>query len=203
MLKVFKSKEQNIVENKFDASSTEKSWICMEKPTDDEIVRICDLFKLPKDFIEDPLDEDESSRLESADNAHLMIIQTPYFDEEDEYIKFKTLPLGIILTESNVITVSATKNEVLSNFYRGKIKKCSLENHPTFILNIIKVTIKLFLRYIKKISNITHTTEYRLEKAMDNSGLMDFLDIQKSIVYFTTALRSNETVLKKFNVVIF
>jgi magnesium transporter len=59
------------------------------------------------------------------------------------------------------------------------------------------VIAKDFLRYLRYIDKKTDDVEKQLHKSMKNKELFKLLDLAKSLVYFTTSLKSNETVLEK------
>ena len=53
------------------------------------------------------------------------------------------------------------------------------------------------LQYLRHIDRMSHKIEQELHKSMKNKELIQLLDLEKSLVYFTTSLRSNEIVLEK------
>lgn len=198
MIKVYKTTAGNLEEKETVDLTEPNIWVCMVSPSQDEIEQIIETFDIPKDFIEDPLDENESPRMEREDDKTLLIIQTPYFQGEEEGdIEFITVPLGIILTEKCIITVSSREDDVLQNFFRGRVKNFSTAKRNRLILQILSRTATVYLNYLKRISRTTNKIEAQLEDSMNNERLMDFLDLQKSLVYFATSLRSNEAVMEK------
>jgi len=54
-----------------------------------------------------------------------------------------------------------------------------------------------YLRYLKQISKKTDTIEKELHESMKNKELFSLLNLQKSLVYFTTSLKSNNIVMQK------
>ena len=55
----------------------------------------------------------------------------------------------------------------------------------------------LFLTYLKQISKETEITEAKLKDSMKNKELLKMLSLEKSLVYFSTSLKSNEVVMEK------
>ncbi len=200
MIKVFKTSDGTFTEKEQYDLLEENIWVYLVSPSHDEIELITTSFDIPKDFIEDPLDENESPRMELEDGKRLLIIQTPYFqDDEEAAIKFITLPLGIILTENCIITVSSKDDDVLQNLIKGRVKNFSTTKRNRLILQILSRTATVYLNYLKKINRISNTIEAQLENSMNNERLMDLLDLQKSLVYFATSLRSNQAVMEKLS----
>ena len=198
MIKVFKTTDGKFIEKEQYDLLEENIWVYLVSPTQEEIELITTTFDIPKDFIEDPLDENESPRMELEDGKRLIITQTPYFqDDEEAAIQFITLPLGIILTEKCIITVSSKDDDVLQNFIKGRVKNFSTAKRNRLILQILSRTATVYLNYLKRINRISNAIETQLEDSMNNERLMDLLDLQKSLVYFATSLRSNEAVMEK------
>jgi len=200
MIKVFKTTNGKFIEKDQYDLLEENIWVYLVSPSHDEIELITTSFDIPKDFIEDPLDENESPRMELEDGKRLLIIQSPYFqDDEEAAIQFITLPLGIILTEKCIITVSSKDDDVLQNLIKGRVKNFSTTKRNRLILQILSRTATVYLNYLKKINRISNTIEAQLENSMNNERLMDLLDLQKSLVYFATSLRSNQAVMEKLS----
>jgi len=200
MIKVFKTSDGTFTEKEQYDLLEENIWVYLVSPSHDEIELITTSFDIPKDFIEDPLDENESPRMELEDGKRLLIIQSPYFqDDEEAAIQFITLPLGIILTEKCIITVSSKDDDVLQNLIKGRVKNFSTTKRNRLILQILSRTATVYLNYLKKINRISNTIEAQLENSMNNERLMDLLDLQKSLVYFATSLRSNQAVMEKLS----
>ena len=198
MIKVFKTTDGKFIEKEQYDLLEENIWVYLVSPSQEEIELITTTFDIPKDFIEDPLDENESPRMELEDGKRLIITQTPYFqDDEEAAIQFITLPLGIILTEKCIITVSSKDDDVLQNFIKGRVKNFSTAKRNRLILQILSRTATVYLNYLKRINRISNAIETQLEDSMNNERLMDLLDLQKSLVYFATSLRSNEAVMEK------
>jgi len=104
--------------------STEKiekhCWINMVNPDMDEVEYISSTLGVERDFLCAALDEEESSRVEVEDSNHiLMIIDIPIATESDGAVMYSTMPLGIIITEDNIITVCLKENSVISEPHIG------------------------------------------------------------------------------------
>ena len=85
-------------------------WIRLVNPSPDEIRTICITTGVPEDFIRAALDEEERSRIEVEDHCMLVLTNMPVMRGPDNY---DTLPLGMILTPENLITVSLEETAIL------------------------------------------------------------------------------------------
>ena len=64
------------------------------------------------------------------------------------------------------------------------------------LLILYKITL-FYLRYLAIINRKTEHIEDALKQTTNNQELFQLIEIQKSLVYFTTALRDNQLVLEK------
>jgi magnesium transporter len=112
-------------------------------------------------------------------------------------IPYDTLPIGIIFVEDLVITVSSKDVDVLSDFVNGRVKNFSTESRSRFLLQIFLRTALLYLKHLKEINKKTNTIEDELAKAMKNEELIKLLNLEKSLVFFTTSLKSNELMMER------
>ena len=66
-----------------------------------------------------------------------------------------------------------------------------------FMLSILFRAAKFYLRYLNIINKQTDNIEDSLKKTTHNKALFQLMEIQKSLVYFTTSLKDNQLVLQK------
>ena len=175
------------------------AWVNVVNPTPAELAELVSRFTLPQDFLTDPLDVDERARIEREEGNTLILLRTPRREATEADIPFTTLPIGIILAQGMVITISLTEVDVVSEFLNGKVRNFSTENTTRFVLLLFLRTSLLFLRYLKEINRMTTAIENDLHRALRNVQLIRLLNMEKSLVFFITSLRSNALMLEKFN----
>ncbi|HOY85500.1 MAG TPA: magnesium transporter CorA family protein [Candidatus Syntrophosphaera sp.] len=194
MIQYFKVREQRF---KPALAHSEAFWIHLESPTADEIKALIDEFGLPEDFITDLQDADENSRMEYEENAVLVIMRVPlYYKHRSASLSFTTAPLGVIAVQDKLITVSFFDNEVLNVFLDCKHKPFRI-TQQSFLLQIALRTSLYFLRFLKEINRRTNKIENELSQSLRNQELFRLLRLEKSLVYFSTSLRSNEIILER------
>lgn len=176
---------------------SEAFWIHLESPTADEIKALIDQYELPEDFITDLQDADESSRMEYDEGAVLIIMRVPlYYKHRSASLSFTTSPLGVIAVQEKLITVSFFDTEVLNIFLDCKHKPFQI-TQQSFLLQIALRTSLYFLRFLKEINRRTNKIESELNQSMRNQELFRLLRLEKSLVYFSTSLKSNEIILER------
>lgn len=172
-------------------------WINCVAPNDEEINGLIADFNIEPDFFRAAMDEEESSHIDSEDNCTLVIIDIPMVEKQGKNITYTTTPLGIILTEKNVITVSTKENAVISEFSEDIVKGVQTNLKTRFILHLMLRIASKYLQYLKQIDKISNFVEKELRKSMKNSELIQLLDIEKSLVYFSSSLKGNEITIEK------
>ena len=172
-------------------------WVNVVNPDEREISSLVHQFSLEQDFIRAALDEEESSRIEAEDGNTLIILDAPVAERQDDEISYYTLPLGILVTASCVITVSLRENAILSEFAEGVVKNVQTNLKTQFVLRLMLRVAQRFLQFLKQIDKLSSSLERQLRKSMKNKELINLLDVEKSLVYFSTSLKSDETTLEK------
>lgn len=173
-------------------------WISVIAPDENEAREIVERFSLDADFVRAALDEEESSRIENEDDQTLIIVDyaTGETDAQNAML-YTTMPMGIVLTTDYVVTISLKENIILSEMASGVIRGVQTSLKTRFVLMILLRIATKFLQYLKQIDKISSLTEKRLHKSMKNKELIQLLDLEKSLVYFSTSLKGNEITLEK------
>ncbi len=176
------------------------SWINLVNPSEAEIKKVCENVKIEEDFIRDALDFEEKARIdeEEDDNTILFVVDVPIIEKHEENEMYTTMPLGMIVVRDDFfITVSLRKNRVIEDFEKRKIKNFQTYKKSRFIFQILYLNSSYYLTHLKQINKETEIAEYILKNSMRNKELLKLLNLEKSLVYFTTSLKSNELVMEK------
>lgn len=172
-------------------------WIDVVNPDEKEINGLIQDFSLEPDFLRAALDEEESSRIEQEDDSTLIILDAPVAEKNGADVSYYTLPIGILVTKTNVITVSLRENPILAEFSEGVVKGVQTELRTQFVLHVMLRVATRYLQFLKQIDKLSSSLEKQLRKSMKNKELIQLLDVQKSLVYFSTSLKADETTLEK------
>lgn len=196
MLEIFKSTETRILE-KVDAIS-KGCWVNMYAPTAEEIAKVSNDAQVDIDIIKDALDDEERPRIERDDGRIYIIVDFPYIvHDESGLAVYETIPIGIILTDDNIITVSLKDSPIIDEFRKNRVKEFYTFKKTRFALQILFVISSYYLRYLKQINKKTNEIERVVHQSLKNKELYAFLALEKSLVYFTTSLKSNKVVMDK------
>jgi len=175
------------------------TWVNILPPLrQEEFSELSEELKIPIDFLKDSLDIDERSRYELSDNVKLIVIKTPTennsFNESDAF--YITIPICIILTNGQIVTVNSFENEAIKKFLNSFQNRHPDKKNMMALKVFEKITMN-FQEYLKEINHRRNILEQKLYDANRNEELLQLMRIQKSLVYFVTALRSNELLMMK------
>ena len=176
----------------------EGCWVNVVSPDEKEILYLVDTLKLDNGFVRSSLDEEETSRIESEDDQTLIIIDVPVAEKQSENtILYTTMPIGIIIADKVIYTISLKENAVLSEFAGNMVKNVQTHLRTRFLLTLLLRIATRYLQYLKQIDKISHLMEQQLHKSMKNKELIQLLGLEKSLVYFSTSLKANDITLEK------
>lgn len=192
MLTIFMTENHTIVKKD---TIEDGCWVHMVNPTKEEIDRIQEELEVEPGYLVAALDEEERARTERENGQTLIIVDTPIWDSKSKM--YTTIPLGIIVLRNVFITVCLKEDTVINDFINEKVKRFYTQYRTRFILQILFKNSVRFLYYLKTIEKISNRIEHELHVSMRNKELIDMLLLEKSLVYFSTSLKSNEMVLEK------
>lgn len=173
------------------------SWVNIVAPSDQELILVSKKTGVPIEFLRSALDEEETSRIDIEGSNILFVVDIPFTEMEENSLTYDTYPLAIIHTEKEIITVCLKNSKILTDFIDGKVKSFFTFKRSRFILQILYKISTYYLVYLRQIDKKSVMVEKRLHKSMKNKELIQLLSLEKSLVYFSTSLKSNEITLEK------
>lgn len=174
-------------------------WVNCIAPSDSEINELISRFKIEPEFVRASLDEEESSHIDNENGTTIIIVDSPVVNKSGKNLTYYTMPLSIIITADNLITISLKENSILEEFASGLIRSAGPEEKNLFVLQITLRMVVKYLQYLNQINKITNHVEEKLIISMKNEDLIQFLEIEKSLVYFSSSLKSMGMMLGKIS----
>jgi len=172
-------------------------WIALTNPTEEETFKISTQFNVDQDSLRAALDEEERSRIEFEDNYTMILVNIPTIEENTKEQMYYTIPMSVIMAKEVMITVCLEDTPILEAFMNGSIRNFYTHMKTRFVLQLLYRNSLLYLQYLRSIDKMSEKVESKLQSSTKNHELIELLKLEKSLVYFTTALRSNEAVLEK------
>ncbi len=196
MIQFFKNIDHKTVQVDIADTST---WVNVLPPLkQEEFTQLSKQLEIPIDFLSDAVDIDERTRFEEENNVRLIVIKTPTennsFNESDAY--YITIPISIILTTTHIVTVNSFENTAIKKFLNS-FQNRHHDKKNMMVLKVFEKVVKNFMDHLKEINQRRNVFEKQLYDSSRNEHLFQLMRIQKSLVYFVTALRSNELLFIK------
>jgi magnesium transporter len=180
------------------AEIVKNCWINVADPTPDELTQLRAL-DIPPEFITYPLDLDERPRVEREEGYTLILLRVPYFQGDASDLPYTTIPLGNVLNGQWIMTICRHDHEILHEFVVGRVRGLATAKRNRFILHVLLSAANKYLSNLRDINKVVDGLEDQLQMSMRNRELLGLLKYQKSLVYFTTALKANELMMERLH----
>jgi magnesium transporter len=194
-MQIFRTKGQKLIEIE---EICEGAWVHMEAPTNEEIKSVCETIKVDEDFLRAALDDEERARIELDEDNLLVVMDIPVsILEKDGNYSYSTVPMGVIIADDVIVTVCLKNTGLIRDFINGRVKNFHTNKRPRFTLQLMYMSAAKFLQYLRDIDKISTTLEQEIYDSTKNSVLIQMMKLEKSLVYFSTALKGNEVVFER------
>ncbi len=192
MLTIYKTTEQGLEQLE---SMANGAWVKAIDPTPQEIQQLVD-WGIDADYINYSLDLDEMPRMERDEDYTFILIRIPHSQPESD-IPYTTIPLGILIKGNVIVTICRYEKEMFKVLANGKYRLLKTGKRYRFALYIFLETATRYLTHLREINRMTEVLEDQLQKSTRNREVLELLKYQKSLTYFSTALRSNEVMMER------
>ena len=174
------------------------TWIDARDINQDDIAILTDEYMIESEIIADIMDSDEQARIEKEDNYTVIICRLPSDDDDEEDPLVRTcIPLGIILYPDKIITICKEDNVVVDELAKRRVRSCPVDTKEGLVISILGRAALVYIRMLKYMNRQKDIVEEQLHKSIMNYELIQLLQIQKTLVYYTTSLNDNEMLLEK------
>ncbi len=178
------------------AKSCKNCWIDVRDVSKEDLDTLENEYGISNELLTDIMDVDEQARVEKEDDYTALIIRIPVYNQDYEVAHF-TLPVGIIIFSDMIVTICQKSSDALDDLANNRIRDFSIKNKSAFVLNLLGRAAFTFLKALKDLNRKTIIVEQELQKSVQNHELIQLLSVQKSLVYFTTSIKTNELLLEK------
>ena len=180
---------------------TSGCWVNIYPPFDyNAIKEIAEKLNVDIENFTDALDIDEQSRYEEDDDTKFILLNTPIRNDKlvnNTRASFITIPISIVIKENIVITTSLYKNPVIDSIISKSSRKPLFKDIQSLVLNIFDRNTDFFHYYLKQINLRFNDFEKIIDTQATNKDFVTILQLQKSLIYFETNLRSNNLMMVK------
>ncbi len=171
-------------------------WVDVVNPTEEEITRLTEDFNISAHAIRAGLDDEERAHIDIENKNTFIIVDVPIRDDEGIH-EYTTIPIEIIVGEQFIMTICLQPIDLIQDFISQRVRYFYTFKKTRFVLQILYKNASYYLQYLREIDRVGNRIEQELTKSMRNKELIQLLELEKSLVYFTSSLKANEIVLEK------
>lgn len=186
-------KQLYIVDGKVTENGTGDApvWV-YTTPDDTERRFLIDQLKIDEHTLNSALDPDELSRLEFEPEHVAMIFKRPkHYTAQDNFL-FRVISTGVFLFKDRLIIVRTDEAPLFEG--RPFIKMLSVQD---VFLKLIYRAISHFVEHLRGINMISTELEQQINTSMENKYLLNLFTLEKSLVYYLSAINSNGALIDK------
>ena len=199
MITVFKEVGKEVVKTDFENTDEvviePGSWVHISNPDADTIEKISEITSISKGLLLCALDDEESARIDNDDGDTLIVLDTPLVEDEENSV-YTTVPFIIGYNRNYYVTICKHNVELITELFK-RVKVVEPHKHVRLTLYLVYRLATLFINYLKKINAHTEILENKLRTSTKNKELLELMDTNKTLVYFSTALNANKGVLSR------
>ncbi len=173
------------------------AWIELTDPTQEEAQIIASKLKIDIEDVLSAIDPEEKNRIELQDGYTLILVDIPAIEVRHGQRSYTTIPLGIILTQDEIVTVCSEVTPILSLFERDQVRDFSTKKKLRFVYQILLRTSIVYQKALQLIDRRRSEIEERIDKVESEEDLIRLHELETTLVYFATSLRGNGNVLDR------
>src|SRR3989338_833666 len=167
-------------------------WINAVLPSEDEIAVLKKLLPISDAQIWSLKDADQIPSIDDEAHYSFIIAQTPFDDKQDKF-GYRTVPIGMFATKDMVATICFFHDEAAEQLKKERFRFRKTQ----VVFRLLLASARLYLQYLKEIRQKMYVVEGYLGSTIGNKHIMELIELEKSLTYFDTALRSNAVLLKR------
>ena len=173
-------------------------WINLISPNMEEMTEVADYYDIDIADVRAALDEEESSRVQMEDGYTLILVDIPFEEIRNEQRAYTTIPLGILLVQSAIITVCGDDTVILNYFYNNRMRGFSTKKKMRFVYQILLRATNLYQALLCAIDKKRSEVEKRVgSETTEDKDLINLHELETNLVYFATSLSANKVVLDR------
>ena len=162
-------------------------------PTEEEQSLLITRLMIDEHTLQSALDPDETARLEFEPSHIAIILKRPESYSTDAPGEFRVASLGAFLYEDKLVIV---QSDGMPLFEGGRpFTRC--ESLRGALLHLIYHSIAQFMTNVRLINQVSSSIEKHIEFSLSNRALSSMFELQKGLVYYQSAVHSNQVLLNK------
>ncbi|NSW56470.1 MAG: magnesium transporter CorA family protein [Armatimonadetes bacterium] len=174
----------------------EAEIIVVVAPSDEECAELTEEFLIDEHTLQSALDPDETARLEFEPTHVAVIVKRPHAFSDGDETQFRVTSIGAFLFAERLIILQ--RDETSLSIPRRRGNTCG--SLAGVLLEVIYRSILQFSADVKQIQRVSERIEQRIEYSLENRALSAMFNLQKGLVYYRSALQSNQALLGRLRI---
>ncbi len=175
-------------------------WISVVDPTREEQRWLEEDVGVVPEFVRASLDPEETSYIDQDEEREQVLVIADYPARDPEAVSdiptFVTQPVGVVMMKGCIVTIAGEENEPVSELESGRTRVNTTQKTRLLLLLLLAISQR-FLYCLRQIDRLSNQTEARLYKSMKNRELLHMLQLDKSLVYFSSSLKADELTINR------
>ncbi len=184
--------KNNKIEEENALSSEEATILLFVNPSPEEKKYLVDVLKIDEHTLASAMDPEELPRLETEPEHTALILNRPRNYSGKDQLVFRVASMGLFLYKDKLVIVLPEEIPL----FIGKRFNFVTDLNEVF-LKIIYNAISHYLEHLRVINIITEEIEDKMTQSMDNKYLLNLFSLEKSLVYYVSAITANGLVFEK------
>lgn len=177
------------------AAAAAPQWLSVQEATQEECHDLAAQYHIPIDYMTPVFNAHENPRVAGMDDksgAGLILVRCPYQTiSKNGERTYATSPLAIIIQDDLVTTVSPRK---LTIHKRCLQASATTADPIVYSLSVLNLVFGQFLNDTDQLASQTQSMEIRVGNASHNTLLYEIMAVEKSLVFFTSALTDSQNI---------
>ena len=169
--------------------------VLMDSPSQEQRGALVKKYEIAEHTIASAFDNDELSRVEYDDDFTTIVFKKPRNYTAEDNFEFRVESFGIFVFEDWVLLLSDSEIPLMDSRRFSKIDSLN-----TFVVKLLNYSVYHFNEHLKIINRISEELEDKLQNTLDNKYLLYMFTLNKGLIYYVSALNSNDTLLKKLQI---
>lgn len=177
-------------------------WISVFEPLPHERQDLIQKYEVTKELLDYAIDPYEKARVEVDPDAGVTLLIFDVYVPTHEVTAPQTAPIGIMLTNNNLITFTNAKTNFVNGTIANQLKR--LQNRDTVVekLNLVlAVLYRLSTDYfgpLRRVDQKRQQIQRSLQVRTGRKAITEFMEIETGLVYMLTSLKGNVSLLEEF-----
>ncbi|MEY8441074.1 magnesium transporter CorA family protein [Lactobacillaceae bacterium 24-114] len=176
-------------------------WISVFEPLPHERQDLIQKYEVTRELLDYAIDPYEKARVEVDQDAGVTLLIFDVYVPTHEVTAPQTAPIGIMLTNNNLITFTNAKTNFVNGIIANQLK--ILQNHDTVVEKfnlVLAVLYRLSTDYfgpLRRFDQKRQKIQSTLQQRTGRKAITEFMEIETGLVYMLTSLKGNVSLLEE------